>query len=187
MIYVKEDSVWCECFHVYLDSNFQGMISKHMSHRVLNWNFYHILGLSSKDHVFFLICLNPTESPSHKDPKTRIRRIFYFWSKMMIQNILKHFEDALSDGFKLPVAIALLTKYLTKNVPFRVLILTLSIHLMLTEESFLKCFFWWVVQLENLVAHCVVFLMYIMTFLKVNFSSIVPKGDKMHITFSKLE
>ena len=70
MIYVKEDSVWCEYFHVYLDSNFQGMILKDMSRRVLNRHY--IPGLSSEEHVFFLICLNPTESPSHKDPKTRI-------------------------------------------------------------------------------------------------------------------
>ena len=184
MVFVKEDSAWCEYFHVYLDSNFQGMISKDMSHRELNWNLYHIPGLSSEDHTFFLICLNPTESPSHKDPKTRIRRIVYHCSRMYYT---KYFEDAFSDSFKLPVAIVLLTKCLTKNVQFHELILTLLIHLTLREESFLKCFFWWVVQLENLVAHCDVFLMYIMTFRKVNFSSIVPKGDKMHITFSKLE
>ena len=165
MVYVKENSVWCEYFHVYLDSNFQGMISKDMSHCVLIWNFYYIPGLSSKDHAFFLICLNPTESPSHKDPKTRIRRIFYYCSKIYST---KYFEDACSNGYKLPVAIVLLTKYLTKNAQFHALILTLLIHLTLREESFLKCFFWWVVQLENLIAHYEVFLMHIITFRDVN-------------------
>ena len=184
MIYLKEDLVWCEYFHVHLDSNFQGMISKDMSHRVLNWNFYHIAGPSSEDHTFFLICLNPTESPSHKDPKTRIRRIFYFCSKMYYT---KYFKDAFSDDYKLPVAIVLLTKYPTKNVQFHELILTLLIHLTLGEESFLKCFFWWVEQLEILGSQYEALLMYIISFRNVNFSSIVPKGDRMHITFSKLE